>query len=82
MAEEPIVDPQDDDEDAPMSPGRKVAVNVVAALAVVALLTVLSHVTAPRIRPEQKAPDGHFFEPCWVCHTVSPDAEPIEVDKK
>ena len=52
MAEEPIVDHDDDDDEMPMSPARKAAASVVVAVAVMGLLVVLSHVSAPRILPD------------------------------
>lgn len=47
----------------------------------VLLMWGLMHVSTKPVRPDQKAPRVHVQSTCAVCHTVSPDAEPVKVDR-
>lgn len=59
---------------------RRVLGWIVAAPVILVVLAALLHVFIRPIPPSQQSPRGHYSQPCWMCHFVSTDAEPAEVD--
>jgi hypothetical protein len=82
MADELIDDTNENGEDeAPLSPRRKLAAGIVMALVVLAAAGLLVRVASPPVRPDQKAPSPHYLEQCGVCHIISESARMIEVEQ-
>ncbi|MDO8964738.1 MAG: hypothetical protein Q7W30_09640 [Coriobacteriia bacterium] len=70
-----------DDDDVPMSLGRRILTGVVMTVVGLAAVYAMVRVASPQIREEQKAPNPHYFEECGVCHGMNPAAKLIEVKK-
>jgi hypothetical protein len=45
----------------------------------VAMGLLLLHIFIRPIPPDQQAPEGHFGDPCALCHLVIASADPVEV---
>jgi hypothetical protein len=59
---------------------RRALTWLVGLVLVVAIVVPLLHVLVLPIQPTQEPPSWHFFKPCVLCHFVSEQAEPIDVD--
>lgn len=65
--------------DAGRSFGASMLRWTLAVAGVIVALLVLMHIVIRPIPPDQKAPDGHFGEPCVACHFVTDGAAPVEL---
>lgn len=57
---------------------RRVVAWMVGILLLAVVAVVLIRVFIRPVPPNQGAPPGHFGGPCWACHLITSDAEPVE----
>jgi hypothetical protein len=80
MADELIDDTiQAGEDEAPLSPRRKLLVGIVMSVAVLAAAALMVRISSPPIPPDQAEPRSHWGPRCGWCHNVSETAKPIEV---
>lgn len=68
------------DKTAPRSMARQLMMWGFGILLTLLVAILLLRVFIRPIPPTQEPPNFHFGDPCTVCHLVTEDAEPVDVE--